>query len=68
MRRERRVGKIRMIYALEMGFILLNKRNTLIISVPIRCAAEGIGRSTMHIVFSIRTCKSKSLCTNVGGI
>ncbi len=62
------VGKSRVIHALEMGFILLNRRNKLMISVLTGCAAKGIGRSMVHTALSISTCKAKSLYTNISGI
>ncbi len=68
MRGEGRVGKSRVIYALEMSFTLLNRRNKLMISLPTGCLAEGIGGSTMYTALSISTRKAKSLCTNVSGI
>lgn len=68
MRREGRVGKSCVIYALEMGFTLLNKRNGLIISTAIGCVAEDIRRSTMHTALSISTYKTKNLYTNISGI
>ncbi len=65
---EERVGKICVIFALEMGFTLLNRRNELMISVLIKCRAEDIGKSTVHTALNISTCKGKSSYTNVSGI
>lgn len=68
MRGERGVKQICVIYALEMGFTLLNRKNELMISVPIGYTTESIRRSTLHIALSISTCKAKTLCTNVSRI
>ena len=62
------VGKSCMIYMLEIGFILLDKRNELMLSAPTRCAAEDIRRSTVHIALSISIYNVKSLSTNVSAI
>ncbi len=49
------VRKRRVVTAIEMGFILLStRRKELMISVPTSFAANGIGRSTMHIVLGIK--------------
>lgn len=65
---EEAVRKSRVIYVLEMGFTLLNKRNKLIISALIRYAAEGIEGSTVNSALSINTYKTKSSYINVSGI
>lgn len=57
-----------MIHALEMGFTLLDKRNELMLSVLMGCAAEGIRESMVHIALSISTCNVKSSSTNVNAI
>lgn len=57
-----------MIYVLEMGFTLLDKRNELILSTSTGCAAKGIGESTVYTALSISTCNVKSLSTNVSTI
>ncbi len=67
-RGEERVEKSCMIYALEMSFTLLNRRNELMISVPTRYVAKSIGRSMVHIALRISTYKAQSLYTNVSGI
>lgn len=67
-RGERGIGKNCVIYGLEMGFTLLNRRNELIISALIGCAVEDREGSMVHTVLSISTHKTKSLCTNVSRI
>lgn len=57
-----------MIYALEMGFTLLDKRNELMLLAPTGYAAEGIRRSTVHTTLSISTRKVKRSYTNVSRI
>lgn len=51
-----------------MGFILLNRRNKLIILVPIRYTAADIRGNIVYIAFKIKTCKIKSLYTDVSRI
>lgn len=68
MSEEKKVGKSCVIHLLEMSFTLLNRKNTLIISTPTRFATEGIRRSTVYSVLSLRTCKTKSSSINVSGI
>lgn len=68
MRGEGRVGKSYVIYALEMTFTLLNRKNKLMISSLTGCLAEGIGGNTIHTALSISICKAKSLYTNVSRI
>lgn len=65
---KRGVGKSRVIYELEMGFTLMDRRHELMIFASTGCAAKDIGGSTMYKALSISTCKAKSLCTNVSGI
>ena len=62
------VEKNRVIHVLEIGFTLLDKRNELMLSVPMEYAAEGIGGSTVHTALSISTCNIKYLSTNVSAI
>lgn len=64
-RRERRIRESCMIHALEIGFILLNKKIELIILALTRCATKNIGRSTIYIVLSITIRKASSLYTNI---
>lgn len=64
-RGEGEVGKDHMIYALEIGFILLNKRRELMISKPTECVTKSIEESTVYTTLSISTCKAENLCTNV---
>lgn len=59
------IGKNRVIYTLEMSFTLLNKRNELMISALIECAAESIRGSIVYTALSISTRKAKSLYINV---
>lgn len=62
------VGKDYIIYMLEMGFTLLNKKNKLMISTISRYAAKGIRRSIIHTALIISTYKANSLCINVSKI
>lgn len=62
------VEKSCIIYALKMGFTLLNRRNGLMILALIRCATEGRGGSTVYITLSISTHKAKILYTNISRI
>lgn len=57
---ERGVRKSCVIYVLEMDFILLDRKNQLMLSAPTRCAAEDKIGSTVHITLSISTYKVKS--------
>lgn len=69
MKRERRVGKRCVIYALEIDFILLNRKNELTISKLTECAVNDIvGGSIVHITLSINPSKTRSSCTNVSRI
>lgn len=54
-----------MIHVLEIGFTLLNKRNKFMILTPIGCAADGLGRSKVHIALNINTCKIRSSYTSI---
>lgn len=67
-KRERGVRKICVIHTLEISFILLNKKNELIISASTGYAIESMERNTVHTILSISTCKTKSLYTNVSAI
>lgn len=67
-RGQRRIRKNCVIYALKMEFTLLDKRNELMLSAPTRCAAEGIGRNTVHTALNISIYNVKSLSTNVSGL
>lgn len=49
MRREKKVGKIYVIYILKIGFTLLNRKNELMISMLTRYTAKVIGGNIMHI-------------------
>lgn len=61
MKREGRVRKSRVIYVLEIGFTLLNKKNRLIIlAMPTGCTTEGIGKSIVHTTLSISIYKAKN--------
>lgn len=53
---------------LEIGFILLSKRNELIILALIRYIIENIRKNTIHIALSIKTYKARSLYINISGI
>lgn len=65
MKREGEVEKNYVIYTLEIGFTLLNRKNNLMISALTGWAAEDKVESIMYIVLSINACKAKSLCMNV---
>lgn len=67
-KKEEWVGKNHMIYALKIGFNLLNRRNKLIFLALIKYAAKGIGKSTVYIDLSISIYKIKSLYTNISQI
>lgn len=47
------VGKSKVVKAIEMGFILLNRRKELLISTPTNFAANGISRSIVHRVLEV---------------
>lgn len=67
-KREIKVVKSRKIYKLEIGFILLNKRNEPMIFVLIKYAVKGIRKIIVHTALSINICKIKRLYNNVSGI
>lgn len=64
-KRERNIRKSCIIYALEMGFVLSDRKNELVFSVSIKCTAKNIRKSNVYIALSINTYKSKSLCINI---
>lgn len=51
-----------------MSFILLNRRNKLIFSAPIECAAKSIRKTTVYTTLNINIYKAKSLYINMSGI
>lgn len=57
-----------MIHALEISFILLNKKNKFIIIAPIKCATKNLKESIIYTTLNISTCKIKSLYTNINEI
>ena len=65
---EKGLRKSCMIYAQEMGFTLLDKRNEIMLAIPTKCTAEGIKRNTVDTGLSISIRKTKSLCINVSAI
>lgn len=67
-KRGKGVKKCRVIYALEITFILLDKNNEPMLSASTGCAVEGIGGNTVLTAFSISTCNIKSLSTNMSRI
>ena len=48
------VGKSRVIKAIEMGFLLLQRKEELLIAAPTGAAASGIGGSTVHAAMGIK--------------
>lgn len=62
------IEKICVIYALKIDFTLLNKKNKLMILVPIGSTAKRIRKSIVYIALSINTYKTRSLNTNISGI
>lgn len=67
-RGEKGVEKSHVIYALEIGFTLLDKKNELMLSTSMKNIAEDIRKSMMHIILNISTCNLKILSINVSGI
>lgn len=47
------IGKNYIIKILQIGFGLLQKQNKLIIAAFTKCAAQGIGKNTIHMVLNI---------------
>lgn len=43
-----------------MGFVFLDRYEKLVIFAPIRCAAKGIGGTTMHIALRVNTCGGRN--------
>lgn len=68
MRKDEKLGKNHVIYILKIWFILLNKKNELIILASTRYAIKGIGKNIVHTALSISTYKAKSLYTNISKI
>ncbi len=50
---DERVGKSRVVKAIEMGYILLSRRKDLVISAPTGSAANSIDGSTVHTVLGV---------------
>ncbi len=59
-RGEGRVGKGRVVKAIEMGFILLSRRKELVISASTGSTANSIGRSTVHSTLDINNQAKKN--------
>ncbi len=59
-RGERGVGKSRVMKVIEMGFILLSRRNELVISAPTGSAANSIGGSIVHIALGVNNRAGKN--------
>lgn len=57
-----------MIYALEIGFALLNIKIELLLSSLTKFLAKSIKKSIVHIILSINTCKTKNLSTNINSL
>ena len=51
-----------------MGFVLLDRKNELVFSAPIRYVAKSIRGSIIYITLSINTYKTKNLSINISGL
>lgn len=58
--REEKVGKNRVLKAIEMGFVLLNRRNKLVIFALTSFAANDIGKNMVHIALGINNWARKN--------
>lgn len=47
------VGKNRIIKAIKISFILLSRKNKLVISMPTSSTANGIGGNIIHIILKV---------------
>ena len=65
---ERRVGKIRVVNALEIGFVFFDKCKKLVIFFLTRCITKGIGSSTIHTALRVNICCSRNYSIKINTI
>lgn len=67
-KKEKNIKKSYIIFLLEIGFIILDKKNKIIFAIIMGYITENIKENIMPIILNKNICKAKSLYINISEI